>query len=127
MEFWDKISRIRRSFYKSFIERTLFPGCFKFMYGLIGDNMGAIYIYTQYCLNRWVKCGQYTGNLPFTDYLPVVYGPLLYKCTPTCKRVLQRQTLSCILLSVCFHASCGILGQVKIFNARCKFKIVDTS
>ena len=43
--------------------------------------MRVIYIYTQYRHNRWVICRQYTGDLPFTGYLPVVYGPLLSKCT----------------------------------------------
>ena len=43
--------------------------------------MRVIYIYTQYRHNRWVICQQYTGDLPFAGYLPVVYGPLLSKCT----------------------------------------------
>ena len=43
--------------------------------------MRVIYIYTQYRHNRWVICRQYTGDLSFTGYLPVVYGPLLSKCT----------------------------------------------
>ena len=89
--FQDKISRIRRSFYESFIERTLFPGCFRFIWGLIGDNMRVIYIYTQYRHNRWVICREYTGDLPFTGYLPVVYGPLLSKCTEIFNQVLLRR------------------------------------
>ena len=98
------------------------------------------------CFTCWLAYGSGRGNiehkkrgfrlpqsikltpLPFTKQRPLRLLRPPRPQWPTNRKVLQQQTLArCILLSVCFQALWGIFGQVKIFDAICKLKNIDTT